>query len=97
MATIRQMIAAILRALEMKTAVERRVRQYKYRIGNGLFARNSLRRKSRLGNATFRKAFIHLINAYRICPVTRRDIKGRPFWSRVLSVRLNLLQKVAPV
>jgi|HubBroStandDraft_6_1064221.scaffolds.fasta_scaffold04463_9 hypothetical protein len=31
-------------------------------------------------------------------PVIRRDIKGRPFWSRVLSVRLepNPLQKGAP-
>jgi hypothetical protein len=23
------------------------------------------------------------------CPISRRNIKGRPFWSRVLSVRLN--------
>ena len=29
-------------------------------------------------------------------PVTRRNIKGRPFWSRVLSVRLEPLQKGTP-
>jgi hypothetical protein len=30
------------------------------------------------------------------CPVTRRNIKGRPFGSRVLSVRLEPLQKGTP-
>jgi hypothetical protein len=30
------------------------------------------------------------------CPITRRNIKGRPFWSRVLSVRLEPLQKGTP-
>src|SRR5580704_16300014 len=29
-------------------------------------------------------------------PVIRRNIKGRPFWSRVLSVRLEPLQKGTP-
>jgi hypothetical protein len=31
------------------------------------------------------------------CPVSRRNIKGRPFWSRFLSVELEPLQKGTPL
>jgi hypothetical protein len=37
------------------------------------------------------------VKFYFIWAVTRRNIKGRPFWSRVLSVRLDPPRKEHPL
>jgi len=40
-----------------------------------------------------RFVFIGRAGLVPTCPISRRNIKGRPFWSRVLSVRLNPSRK----